>query len=172
MLRLLWIVIVCSLPAILSSCGPPVPASSSNSASPKAVKVPDINDLDGVAILDVIERRVAESIARLRESVVALEYAAAEAPSGGGTGTRRVATGVVVGERGEVLSIRIDAPPASSTIVARDVSGGRHPAQWVAADADTGLTLLRIDPGIARAVRPTSRGPRLGSQVLVVGNPF
>jgi S1-C subfamily serine protease len=79
---------------------------------------------------------------------------------------------VVINDRGDVLSIRIDSPAAAVPIVARDASGGRHPARWIAADAETGLTLLRIDPGVARPVRPSSRGPRLGSQVLVIGNPF
>lgn len=170
MLRYPWILIIlCALPAFLSSCGPPAPASPSP-AVPVAVTVSEgiATELEGPTLLDVIERTVAESIAKLRDSAVALEYAVADAPSG----ARRVATGVVVNDRGDVLSIRIDPPKSTAPILARDASGGRHPARWVAADAETGLTLLRIDPAFAKPVRPASRAPRLGSQVLIIGNPF
>jgi S1-C subfamily serine protease len=85
---------------------------------------------------------------------------------------RRVATGVVINDLGDLLSIRIDPPPATVPVVARDASGRRHPAEWVAADADTGLTLLRIRPGAARPIRAAVQAPRLGGQVLVIGNPF
>ncbi|MGA7495507.1 MAG: hypothetical protein WBX00_02150, partial [Isosphaeraceae bacterium] len=78
---------------------------------------------------------------RARDSVVALEYTALEGPPG----SRRLATGVVINSRGDVLSVRIDPPssPTSSapgpistgsgatgptTIVAHDASGRRHPA--------------------------------------------
>ncbi|WP_406698491.1 trypsin-like peptidase domain-containing protein [Singulisphaera sp. Ch08] len=166
MLRNHWIVILCTLPAILSSCGPPVPASSSSTTKPASGGIE--REPEGTTLLEAIERTVAESIAKLRDSAVALEYAVADAPSG----ERRVATGVVVNDRGDVLSIRIDPPKSTSPILARDASGGRHPARWVAADAETGLTLLRIDPSVAKPVRPASRAPRLGSQVLIIGNPF
>src|SRR5262249_37317361 len=56
------------------------------------------------AALERLERQVAVAMARARESVVALEYTAADAPAG----TRRIATGVVVNQRGEVLSVKID----------------------------------------------------------------
>ena len=114
------------------------------------------------------ERRVAQSIGRARESAVTLEYATAEGPSE----TRRVATGVVINDAGDVLSIRIDPPPPTAPVVARDASGRRHPAEWLAADAETGLTLLRIKPGTAEPIRAAVREPRLGGQVLVIGNPF
>ncbi len=146
--------------AALSSCGPPVPAPAAGGD--------DTGDAGDAALLETVERRVAKSIARARESAVALEYAVADAPSG----ARRVATGVVVNARGDVLSVRIDPPPSDAPVVARDASGRRHPAQWVAADAETGLTLLQIDPKVAEPVRPASRLPRLGSQVLIIGNPF
>src|SRR5436309_8426750 len=73
MLRLPRIVILCSLPATLSSCGPPVPASSPPAASTAGARAQDRDDLDGATLLEVIERRVADSIARLRDSAVALE---------------------------------------------------------------------------------------------------
>lgn len=159
MLRLCCTILWCVLLAGLSSCGPPLSAPASDDRNLKP---------DDAALLDTLERRVAESIAQVRESAVALEYAVAD----GSSGARRVATGVVIDDEGEVLSIRVDRPPPSAPIVARDASGGRHPVRWVAADAETGLTLLQIAPKIARPVRPATRAPRLGSQVLVVGNPF
>ncbi|SIO33030.1 serine protease Do [Singulisphaera sp. GP187] len=169
MLRYPWIILLCVLPTLLSSCGPPVPASSPpTSTVAVSATNPNGNEPEGTTLLEAIERTVAESIAKLRDSAVALEYAVADAPSG----ARRVATGVVVNDRGDVLSIRIDPPKSTAPILARDASGGRHPARWVAADAETGLTLLRIDPSIAKPVRPASRAPRLGSQVLIIGNPF
>jgi S1-C subfamily serine protease len=118
--------------------------------------------------LDEQERRVAEAIARARESAVTLEYATPEGPSG----TRLVATGVVISDAGEVLSIRIDPPPATAPVVARDASGRRHLAEWLAADAETGLTLLRIKSDVAEPSRAALHEPRLGGQILVIGNPF
>jgi serine protease Do len=111
---------------------------------------------------------VTAAIAQVRESAVALEYTAADAPSG----ARRVASGVVVGHDGELLSVRIDPPSAAAPIVARVASGRRLPAQWLASDPETGLTLLKIEPGTARPAAPSSKGARLGVPVLVIGNPF
>jgi S1-C subfamily serine protease len=118
--------------------------------------------------LDDQERRVADAIVHARESAVTLEYAMGAGPSE----TRRVATGVVIDEAGEILSIRIDRPPSTAPVVARDASGHRYPAQWLASDEETGLTLLRIKPGVARPIATALREPRLGGQVLVIGNPF
>jgi serine protease Do len=118
--------------------------------------------------LDDQERRLAEAIGRARESAVTLEYATADGPSG----TRWVATGVVISDAGEVLSIRIDPPPPTAPVVARDASGRRHLAEWLAADLETGLTLLRIKPGVAEPIRAALHEPRLGGQILVIGNPF
>ncbi|MBV8266960.1 MAG: trypsin-like peptidase domain-containing protein, partial [Planctomycetaceae bacterium] len=159
MLHFLAFLLLSSLLAAMPSCGPPTPAASG---------IDPRDEEEDSALLEALERRVDRSIARARESAVALEYVAADAPSG----ARRVATGVVLNDRGEVLSVRIDPPPAEAPIVARDASGRRHRARWVAADAETGLTLLRVDPKVAEPVRPASRSPRLGSQVLIVGNPY
>jgi serine protease Do len=129
------------------------------------------------ASVERLERRVAAAVGRARESVVALEYTAIDAPPG----TRRRATGVVINNRGEVLSVRIDPPAASpgpvvdgqrALIVACDFEGRRHSALWVAADPETGLTLLRLSPRTVRPIRAATDGPNLGSQVFVVGNPF
>jgi S1-C subfamily serine protease len=128
----------------------------------------DRNRLPVDSLDDDQERRLAEAIERTRKSVVALEYATADGPSE----ARRVATGVVINDAGEVLSIRIDPPPSRSPVVARDASGRRYPAQWLANDTDTGLTLLRIKPGVAQPIRAAVHGPWLGGQVLVIGNPF
>jgi S1-C subfamily serine protease len=160
--------ILCSLLAALPACGPPASAPASLSPGSPSTAALQGWDADDDAILEALERRVAASIARVRQSAVALEYAVADAPSG----MRRVATGVVITDRGDVLSIRIDPPPADTTIVASDASGVRYGAHWVAADADTGLTLLRIETSAARPILPAARAPRLGSQVLVIGNPF
>jgi serine protease Do len=119
---------------------------------------------------------MAAAIASARESVVALEYTAPDALPG----TRRMATGVVINQRGETLSVRIDQPQmtpktsvqSSSRIVARDFSGRRHAVHWVAADPQTGLTLLRLPARAVRPIRAASGEPNLGSQVFVVGNPF
>jgi S1-C subfamily serine protease len=124
-----------------------------------------------------LERRIGLAMTRTRESVVALEYTAADAPAD----TRRVATGVVINNGGEIVSIRIDPPPARSgpgagknpvPIVARDFQGRRHVAQWVAADLETGLTLLRVSPRSVPPIRSADDGPKLGSQVFIVGSPF
>lgn len=170
MRRCLGVVLLSGLPVALSACGGPAPSGppATTEVTPTTATVRVSEERDDEAVLEAIERRVAESIKQLRKSAVALEYALIDAPSG----TRRVATGVVVNERGDVLSIRIDPPSAAVPIVAQDAAGGRHPARWIAADAETGLTLLRIDAGAVRPVRVASRAPRLGSQVLLIGNPF
>ena len=129
--------------------------------------------------LDRFEERIAAGMIRARESVVALEYTSAVGPAG----SRRVATGVVINSRGDILSVRIDQPskPASSThdiaqaeplIVARDALGRRYVASWLAMDPETGLTLLRIAPQAVRPIQIADSQPRLGSQVFVVGNPL
>lgn len=158
-----WITPVLALAAVLglSSCGPRTSLSGPGAVRPGSIPpAPDP--------LDLIEGRVGEAIALVCQSAVALEYTASDAPSG----ARRVASGVVVSDEGEVLSVRIDAPAAASPIVARLASGRSLKARWVAADPETGLTLLKIEPGAARPAVPAPRGVRLGISVLVVGNPF
>jgi serine protease Do len=123
--------------------------------------------------LERLERQMAAGMSRARESVVVLEYTAAEGPAG----SRRVATGVVIDSMGHLLSVRIDPPsskPAGgqTPVVARDASGRRHLALWIAADPETGLSLLRISPRAVRPIQVATAQPSLGSQVIVVGNPF
>lgn len=156
---LLAILALGGLLATLPSCGFPAPAPASDHSAAET---------DDDAIVSALERRITDTILKVRGSAVALEYTGADAPSG----TRRVATGVVLNDEGHVLSIRIDPPPPLAPIVARDATGKRHRAEWLAADIETGITLLRIKPILARPVRPATREPRLGSQVLVIGNPF
>jgi serine protease Do len=152
------------------------PPGAGSDHDPSVVSTSD-DDAELCAALEHLERQMAAAIARARESVVALEYTAPDAPPG----TRRVATGVVINPRGEVLSVNIDPPPAltnsattrnSSRIVALDSSGRRHAVHWVAADPETGLTLLRLAPRAVQPIRSASGAPNLGSQTFVVGNPF
>ena len=138
-----------------------------------------------LATQERLEQLVAMGMARARESVVTLEYAAVDGPAD----SRRVATGVVINTDGDVLSVRIDRPAGSqpagpggptatatatvpAPIVARDAGGRRHIAQWVAADQESGLTLLRISPRVVRPIKVATERPALGSQVVVIGNPF
>lgn len=138
-----------------------------------------------LAALNHLEARIDAAMARARESVVTLEYTAGAASGG----ERRAASGVVINHRCDILSIRIDPPPRDPAvgsargttgnagrrplpIVARDFLGRGHTARWVASDPLTGLTLLRVAPRAVRPVRPAAEGPKLVSQVFVVGNPF
>jgi S1-C subfamily serine protease len=126
--------------------------------------------------LQQLERRVALTISRAAESVVALEYSASQ-PS---PGSRRLATGVVINGQGETLSVRIEPPRSgpvpqpgqSLPIIARDHRGHQYAAHWLAADSATGLTLLQLPPGVVRPICVAAESPNLGSQVFVVGNPF
>lgn len=118
--------------------------------------------------LEQRERMLAEAIARVRESAVALEYSA----TGAAAGVRRGATGVLISDQGDVLSIRIDRPVPKTPIVARDALGRRLKVHWVAADRETGLTLLRIEGSHPIPIHAAQHGARLGSEVLVIGNPF
>ena len=127
-------------------------------------------DAAAEAALERAERKTLEAVARLRESAVAIEYSAS---SEGSASVRRVAAGVVLSDDGDILSVRIDQPPSDAQpVLARCASGRRVHARWVASDPDTGLTLLKIEPKLARAIRPTPRAPRLGSRLVVIGNPF
>ncbi len=119
-------------------------------------------------------RQLAEVIARTVASTVALEYGDKD-PSG----RLRVATGVVINGQGEVLSIRTDPPGSDGRgasdcpeIRARDAAGHVHPARWIAADPETGLTLLRVEADDIRPIAPDDREPLLGEEVLVIGTPY
>jgi serine protease Do len=166
MLRTLGLAAAVILP--LPSCGPPSSAPRVAAASPASASASAPLAEGKADEIDVMEGQVTGAIARVRESAVALEYTAADAPSG----ARRRASGVVICDNGEILSVRIDAPPAASPIMAMVASGRRLPARWMAADPETGLTLLQVDPGFTRPATPSPRGARPGIPVLVIGNPF
>jgi serine protease Do len=160
--------VLLALPWVLREPGPSVGADAAAKVAGDQNPGERERERARVELLDDQERRLADSIERARESAVTLEYATAEGPSE----ARRVATGVVISAAGEVLSIRIDPPPSTAPVMARDAAGRRHPAEWLARDAETGLTLLRIKPGVARPIRAAAQEARLGGQVLVIGNPF
>jgi serine protease Do len=125
---------------------------------------------DSWLLLDRFEQRVGESITAARMSTLALEYTPAGAS---GNSVRRVATGIVLNDSGDVLSIRIDPPPPGAPVVARDADGKARSTRWLAADHDTGLTLLRVDESSGlRPVRSATRAAVLGMSVFVVGNPY
>lgn len=162
-----WFLPLVAMSLLQFACGPaPVPHGPAAGAGSASVAHGAGASPGGDDPLEVMERTVADAIEQARASAVALEYSAADAPGG----ARRVASGVVVGEAGEVISVRIDPPSAAMPIVARVASGRRLPARWLAADPETGLTLLRIESG---AARPATAAPaKLGVPVLVIGNPF
>jgi S1-C subfamily serine protease len=167
-------VLVCLLtgPVVVLACvlRPPWPSVGANIAveSQDHGVRPSDHHRELIDPLEDQEHRLTEAIVRARESVVTLEYAAADGPSE----ARRVATGVVISDAGEVLSVRIDRPPSTVPVVARNVAGNRYPARWLASDAETGLTLLQIKAGVSRPIPTAVRGPQLGGQVLVIGSPF
>jgi S1-C subfamily serine protease len=117
------------------------------------------------------EANFARVIEHARASTLALEYG-----TGDSAGRRRVATGVVVSDRGDVLSVRVDPPEGRDreSILARDSSGHRHKARWVAADPETGLTLLKLEAGDddIQPIRPSARAAVLGAAVFLIGNPY
>lgn len=111
-------------------------------------------------------RRVGEAIRRARASTVTVEYE---------SGARRhVASGVVINDQGEILSIRIDPPAdrARPSIIVCDAAGRRHPTRWLAMDADTGLTLLRADAVQLKPIRQAAGDPSLGSDIFLIGTPY
>jgi S1-C subfamily serine protease len=133
--------------------------------------------------LEKMEQKIAASLERARRSVVSLEYTATL-----GNGARRIASGVVVSDRGDVIAVRIDPPTkrangsengsevyssgVQSSIVACDFTGRRHVARWVAFDPQTGLTLLRISGSAVPPIPVSADSASLGSQIFVIGNPF
>jgi len=136
-------------------------------APPKPVGPPD--DL-GLGVVDLEkDRRIGQAIRRARSSSVALEY-----ETGGPGSSRRVASGVVINDQGDVLSIRIDPPVdrERSSIVATDANGLRHPVKWLAADPETGLTLLRVDANDIKPIRQAAGDPSLGAEIFLIGTPY
>ena len=112
------------------------------------------------------DRRIGEAIRRARASTVTLEYEF--------RARRRVASGVVINDQGEILAIGI-SPPADRTrasVVVSNAAGRRHPARWVASDPDTGLTLLRAEGAGLRPIRQAAGDPSLGADVFLIGNPL
>ena len=148
-------------------------ASTSCGAKPES-RPSTISEMVEADPLEVWESRLTETIEQVRGSVVTLEYSASGTPNG----PRRVASGVVISDDGDVLSVRIDPPSSSeppgraSEILAHDIKGREFAASWVAADPETGLTLLKIEPGHARPAVPASRDPKVGIPILMIGNPF
>jgi len=115
------------------------------------------------------DRRLSEAIDRARVSTVSLEY-----NSGEPSGMRRVATGVVFTQGGDVISVRVEPREGRDreSIVARDSFGHEHPARFVAADPETGLTLLKVEAKDIRPIRPTARAALLGAAVFLIGHPY
>ena len=159
--------------------------TSNSSTTPRHDVQENGSELALFAALEQLERQMSAGMVRARDSVVALEYTAREGPPG----SRRLATGVVINSRGDVLSVRIDppSPSASSTPVTGrpkvvqqprqrswhlTLQGKRHSVQWVASDPETGLTLLQIAPRAVRPIQIAAEEPGLGNQVFIVGNPF
>jgi S1-C subfamily serine protease len=118
---------------------------------------------------DAEEARLAEAIDRAKSSTVALEY-----NSGDPSGKRRVATGVVFSGRGDVISVRVEPPEGRDrdSIVARDASGREYPARFVAADPETGLSLLKVEAPEIKPILPATRSALLGAAVFLIGHPY
>jgi S1-C subfamily serine protease len=129
-------------------------------AGPARAQAPEEDDED---------RKLADAIDQARVSTVALEY-----NSGDPHGLRRVATGVVFTSGGDVISVRVEPKEERDreSIVARDSSGHEHPARFVAADPDTGLTLLKVEAKDIRPIQPTARAALLGAAVFLIGHPY
>ena len=124
----------------------------------------------GVEVVELEKnRRISDAIGRVRSATVALEYEAGDPKL-----PHRMASGVVINEEGEILSVRIDPPADRSraSIIASDASGHQHPARWLAADPETGLTLLRIDAKDLKPIRQAAGDPSLGSECFLIGNPY
>jgi serine protease Do len=117
---------------------------------------------------DQEDRWLSEAIDRARVSTVALEY------NPGDPTLRRVATGVVVTQGGDVISVRVEPREGRDreSIVARDSFGHEHPARFVAADPETGLTLLKVEAKDIRPIAPTARAALLGAAVFLIGHPY
>lgn len=94
--------------------------------------------------------------------------------AGGFTGVPAYGSGVVIDERGFVLtawSIALDTPELHVVTP----SGKRLPATLWAADAGLGAALLRVDPlgaGLVPLRLSPSGALRSGAAVLAIGNPF
>lgn len=112
------------------------------------------------------DRQVAEAMRRARASTVTVIYETRT--------MRRVASGVILNDQGDILAIGIDPPadPNRPSIVVRDSKGARHPANWLGTDPETGLTLLHIDAPKLTPIRLAAGDPTLGEQIFLIGHPY
>ena len=88
-----------------------------------------------------------------------------------GSAAPAILSAVAIDEEGHLLTVGLPAP-AEQRLCVRDCSGKRFEARWIAIDERSGLTMLKVDPGVVRAPEMINKLPDIGSAVIVVGNPF
>lgn len=88
---------------------------------------------------------------------------------GGGEST--ILSAVAIDRDGHLLTVGLPAAKRARLRVC-DCDGKWHEARWIGSDAATGLTLLKVSPGIGRVAPMADAVPEVGSWVIVVGNPF
>jgi serine protease Do len=109
---------------------------------------------------------VKAGINRARASVFLVESSDDGRPTG-----LRVSSAVAIDSDGHLLTIGL-RQPADRTLRVRDMAGKRHEARWIAADGETGITLLKTSADVVRAPSLVDDAPTIGAPVIVVGNPF
>lgn len=85
--------------------------------------------------------------------------------------TPLVLSAVAIDDEGHLVTIGLRAP-GDRRLCVKDHSGKRHDARWVASDDVSGLTLLKVEPGVVHVPQISKKLPEIGSTVMVVGNPF
>ncbi|MBI3464223.1 MAG: trypsin-like peptidase domain-containing protein, partial [Planctomycetes bacterium] len=106
------------------------------------------------------------SAARARSGVLKVECLGQN-----GANSSAILSAVAIDDDGDLLTVGLGAP-GDRRLCVWDCDGKRHDAQWVGADEESGLTLLKVKPGTVTAMPVADSKPEVGSMVIVVGNPL
>jgi serine protease Do len=88
-----------------------------------------------------------------------------------GASTPSVLSAVAIDDEGYLVTVGLRTP-GDRRLCVRDHLGKKHEAHWIASDPVSGLTLLKVEPGVFRSPQISASLPEVGSTVMVIGNPF
>jgi serine protease Do len=85
--------------------------------------------------------------------------------------TPSVLSAVAIDDEGYLVTVGLRLL-GDRQLCVRNHSGKKFEARWIASDHVSGLTLLKVEPGVVRVPKMSQKVPEVGATVMVVGNPF